>query len=103
MRNVLPPRPGGVLAALAAGPDATVVFVGHTGVDHLRTVADVWRELPMDKTISMQWWLEEADNIPADPEQRIEWLYGWWGRIDGWISDNRPVARTRVKARSSVL
>ncbi len=97
MRNVLPPRPGGVLAALVASPDATVVFVGHTGVDHLRTAADVWRELPMDKTISMQWWLESPENIPADPEQRIEWLYGWWARIDGWISDNRPEPRTRCE------
>src|SRR5689334_3985057 len=39
MRNVLPPRPGGVLAALDAAPEADVVLVAHTGVDHLLTVA----------------------------------------------------------------
>jgi 1-acyl-sn-glycerol-3-phosphate acyltransferase len=100
MHNVLPPRPGGVLAALEASPDATVVFVGHTGVDHLRTAGDVWRELPMDKTIIMQWWLESADDIPAEPEQRIEWLYGWWARIDGWISENRPASRGRLRPRT---
>jgi 1-acyl-sn-glycerol-3-phosphate acyltransferase len=91
MRNVLPPRPGGVLAALAAAPRTNVVLVAHTGVDHLRTVADVWQALPMDKTIIMQWWLETAADIPSDDDERIEWLYRWWARIDAWISENRPV------------
>jgi 1-acyl-sn-glycerol-3-phosphate acyltransferase len=90
MRNVLPPRPGGVLAALDAAPEADVVLVAHTGVDHLLTVADVWRELPMDKKITMQWWLEPAAAVPTDSDERIEWLYQWWGRIDAWIGDHRP-------------
>ncbi len=90
MRNVLPPRPGGVLAALGESPRANVVLVAHTGVDHLRTVADVWKALPMDKTIIMQWWLETAADIPAGHDARIEWLYRWWARIDTWISENRP-------------
>ena len=89
MRNVLPPRPGGVLAALDSAPDADVMLVAHTGVDHLLTVADVWRELPMDKHITMQWWLEPASAVPAAPDERIEWLYHWWARIDAWIEENR--------------
>jgi 1-acyl-sn-glycerol-3-phosphate acyltransferase len=94
MRNVLPPRPGGVLAALDASPGATVVLVGHTGVDHLRTVADIWRELPMDKSIRMHWWLEEPADIPLGPDARVEWLYSWWGRVDEWISQNKVAPRT---------
>jgi 1-acyl-sn-glycerol-3-phosphate acyltransferase len=90
MRNVLPPRPGGVLAAVAASPRAAVVFVAHTGVDHLLTVGDMWRELPMDKTITMQWWLEPPGEIPSDPDGRIEWLFAWWARIDAWIAEHRP-------------
>jgi 1-acyl-sn-glycerol-3-phosphate acyltransferase len=93
MRNVLPPQPGGVLAALDAAPDADVVLVAHTGVDHLLTIADVWRELPMDKKITMQWWLEPATAVPVGTDERIEWLYRWWGRIDAWISEQRPVER----------
>ena len=46
MRHVLAPKPGGTLAALDAAPGAEVIWVGHTGVDRMLTVADVWRELP---------------------------------------------------------
>ena len=38
MTHVLAPRPGGVLAALDAAPDADVLMVAHTGLDHLVTV-----------------------------------------------------------------
>jgi 1-acyl-sn-glycerol-3-phosphate acyltransferase len=98
MHNVLPPHPGGVLAALAAAPDADVVLVGHTGVDHLLTVADVWRELPMDKNLVMHWWLEPRSAVPVGDQERIDWLYGWWGRIDRWIADNRPTQEMATTA-----
>ncbi len=90
MIHVLAPRPGGFLAALDAAPDADVVLVAHTGLDHLLSVGDVWRELPMDKRIIMRWWQVPRDEIPQDREQRIDWLYAWWARIDAWIDENRP-------------
>jgi len=90
MIHVLAPRPGGFLAALDAAPDADVVLVAHTGLDHMITVADVWRELPMDKRIIMRWWQVPRAEIPADREERIDWLFGWWERIDAWIAENRP-------------
>ena len=93
MRHVLSPRPGGVAAALAAAPEADVVWVAHTGVDHLVTVTDVWRELPMDKVITMRWWRVPAAEVPRGREERIEWLFGWWERIDAWIADNAPPRR----------
>lgn len=87
MRNVLAPRPGGVLAALEAAPDAHIVWVAHTGLDRMLTVGDVWRELPMDKEIRMHWWAVAPDEVPATREQRIDWLYEWWRRIDVWIEE----------------
>ncbi len=91
MRNVLAPRPGGFLAALDAAPEADVVLVAHTGLDHLLTAADVWRELPMDKQIVMRWWRVPREEIPAGREERIDWLYSWWERIDAWIDAHKPV------------
>jgi 1-acyl-sn-glycerol-3-phosphate acyltransferase len=90
MVHVLPPRPGGLLAALDAAPDADVVLVAHTGLDHLVTVGDIWRELPMDKRVVMRWWQVPRAEIPAGRDERIEWLFAWWERIDDWIAANRP-------------
>ncbi|MFC0503212.1 1-acyl-sn-glycerol-3-phosphate acyltransferase [Micromonospora costi] len=89
MRHVLAPQPGGLLAALDAAPDAGVVFVAHTGLDRMLTVADVWRELPMDKRIMMRFWSVPPEEIPADRQERIDWLFDWWARIDAWIEANR--------------
>ncbi|WP_341924867.1 1-acyl-sn-glycerol-3-phosphate acyltransferase [Nocardioides psychrotolerans] len=87
MTNVLAPRPGGFLAALDAAPEADVVLVAHTGLDHLLTVGDIWRELPMDKRIVMRWWQVSRSEIPEGRDERIEWLFGWWEHIDAWIED----------------
>jgi 1-acyl-sn-glycerol-3-phosphate acyltransferase len=99
MTHVRAPRPGGFLAALDGAPDADVVLVAHTGLDHMLTVRDVWRELPMDKVITMRWWQVPREEIPADREARIEWLFGWWERIDAWIAENRPQDLSHGRSR----
>jgi 1-acyl-sn-glycerol-3-phosphate acyltransferase len=90
MRNVLAPKPGGTLAALDAAPGAEVIWVAHTGVDKMLTMADVWRELPLETTIMMRWWSVDAAEVPRGREERVEWLFEWWARIDQWIEDHRP-------------
>jgi 1-acyl-sn-glycerol-3-phosphate acyltransferase len=86
MRNLLPPRPAGVGAALRAAPHADVVFVAHTGLEHLDSVRDVWRYLPMDKTLHLRWWFVPAAEVPRDDPQLTEWLHDWWATIDDWIT-----------------
>jgi 1-acyl-sn-glycerol-3-phosphate acyltransferase len=86
MHHVLPPRPGGVVAALTAAPQADVVFVAHTGLEHLSTVRDVWRGLPMDKTLHLRWWFVPASEVPREEALLNEWLYRWWETIDTWIT-----------------
>ena len=93
MRHVLPPQPGGVVAALAAAPEADVVWVAHAGLDHLFTVADLWRELPLDGAVRMRWWRVPHDEVPRDPAAQVEWLYAWWERIDGWVDEVRAGSR----------
>jgi 1-acyl-sn-glycerol-3-phosphate acyltransferase len=89
LQHVMAPRPGGVLAALTNAADADVVFVAHTGVEHMVTVLDVWRELPMDKKIEMRWWIVPAAEVPGGREERIDWLFDWWQRIDDWIAERQ--------------
>jgi 1-acyl-sn-glycerol-3-phosphate acyltransferase len=100
MQNVLAPRPGGLLAALDAAPEADVILVAHTGLDHLLTLADVWRELPMDKQIIMRWWRVPRNEIPGGRDDRIDWLFSRWEEIDRWIAEHRPVDLPVRKART---
>jgi 1-acyl-sn-glycerol-3-phosphate acyltransferase len=96
MPNLLPPRTGGALAAIAACPDADVIFVAHAGLDRLVSVGDIWRSLPMDQVIRARWWRIPVGEVPRtlDHEAQVQWLYDWWERIDTWITENRePVLR----------
>jgi len=36
-------------------------------------------------------WRVPAAEVPRDRAEMVEWLYGWWERIDEWIRENRPV------------
>ncbi|WP_229071348.1 1-acyl-sn-glycerol-3-phosphate acyltransferase [Actinoplanes sp. DH11] len=90
LRNLLPPKPNGLLAAIDAAPDAGVIFVAHTGLDRMVSAADVWRELPMDKRLVMRFWSVPPEEVPAGEQERIDWLYEWWARIDAWIDEHQP-------------
>jgi 1-acyl-sn-glycerol-3-phosphate acyltransferase len=92
MPNLLPPRPGGALTAIAACPDADVIFVAHAGLDRIVSVGDVWRNLRVDQRVNARWWRVPAPEVPrsASHEAQVRWLYDWWQRIDTWISQNRP-------------
>ncbi len=85
MRHVLPPRPGGVVAALAAAPHADVVLVAHTGLEHITDAREAWRVLPDHKTLHLRWWFHAADEVPRGREERIGWLFEKWAEIDAWI------------------
>jgi 1-acyl-sn-glycerol-3-phosphate acyltransferase len=90
MRYLLPPRPGGALAAIAAAPTADVIFVAHTGLEHLITIGDIWSSLPMEQKLTARWWRVPAAEVPSGREAQTRWLYDWWARIDGWIGEHHP-------------
>lgn len=89
MRHVLPPRPGGVVAALEAAPHADVVFVAHTGLEHLSTARDLWRGLPMDSAVVVRWDFVPAAQVPPDAPAQTRWLDEHWAAMDAWIERNR--------------
>jgi len=91
MRNLLPPKPGGVLAALAAAPHADVVFVAHTGLEHMASAADVWRGLPMGSEVLMRWDFVPAGDVPDGADAQADWLFERWSEMDGWLEAHRRV------------
>lgn len=85
MGNVLPPHPTGALAALRARPEADVIFAAHTGLGLEASAGDLWRKLPIGRTLKTQMWLAPATERPRDPDEQVRWLYDWWQRLDDWI------------------
>lgn len=92
MRNLMPPRPGGVLAALDSAPSADVVFVAHIGLDDMATAGDIWRHVPLTGPVRARWWRIPAEDVPSDRDARTDWLYTQWERADAWITANRAPA-----------
>jgi 1-acyl-sn-glycerol-3-phosphate acyltransferase len=89
MPNLLPPHGSGALTAIAACPQADVVFVAHTGLDRLVSVRDVWRQLHFDMAVTARWWRVPAAQVPpaTDRDEQLTWLFDWWERIDSWITE----------------
>jgi 1-acyl-sn-glycerol-3-phosphate acyltransferase len=85
MPHVLPPHPTGVQTALAANPTANVIFAAHTGLGLAAYPGQLWRNMPIGRTLHTRLWLAPASEIPRDPDRQTEWLYDWWKRIDDWI------------------
>lgn len=87
LRNTLPPKPKGVMTALAAAPEDTdVFFVGHAGLETFVSAGDIWRGMPMDTKVATRTWYVPAEQIP-DAEHQEAWLYDMWAEIDHWIGE----------------
>ena len=85
MTHVMPPQPTGALAAMAANPDADVVFGAHTGLGLAAFPRELWKHTPIGQTLKERMWLAPAAERPQDPEEQIQWLYEWWREIDDWV------------------
>jgi 1-acyl-sn-glycerol-3-phosphate acyltransferase len=84
MVNLMAPKPGGTLAALAAAPDAAVLLVAHEGLEDLSSLADLWRGLPMDDVVEARWWLVPPAETPRGRpvDDQVDWLFDWWGTAE---------------------
>ena len=87
MANVLPPRHGGVMAAIANAPNADVVFVAHTLFEDVGSIGQLWQRIPLKEPVLARFWRIPVGDVPQATDELISWLYGWWSRIDAWISD----------------
>jgi hypothetical protein len=91
MQHMLPPKPGGVTAAINAAPGADVVFVAHTVLEDVGSFKNLWSRIPLDGPIFSRYWRIPAAEVPKDHEQLTDWLYAWWARIDEWVRSRQAV------------
>jgi 1-acyl-sn-glycerol-3-phosphate acyltransferase len=89
MQHVLPPKPSGALTALRSNPYAAVVFAAHTGLGLAAYPREIWRDLPVGRTLHTRMWLVPRSEIPTGDEEGCEWLNRWWQQLDAWIDQHR--------------
>jgi hypothetical protein len=93
MTHVLPPRHNGVLAAMRSAPEAEVVLVAHCVLEDIGSFKDLWSHIPFDHAISARYWRIPPAAVPTQEDELIAWLYDWWERIDGWITEHEVPVR----------
>ena len=89
LTNVLPPRPGGLLALLAALPSADVVLLDHRGLDRHRRLVDFTRVAPVDEPITVTARRIPRSEIPTDPDDQTCWLDHLWLELDWELAASR--------------
>jgi hypothetical protein len=93
MEHVLPPRHNGVMAAMQNAPDADVVLVAHSVLEDVGSFKELWSRIPLTKPIVARYWRIPPGEVPKEQDALIEWLYAWWERIDGWITEREREAK----------
>jgi 1-acyl-sn-glycerol-3-phosphate acyltransferase len=87
LAHVLPPRPGGALALLAAAPHADVLIVGHAGLDGLAEVRDLVSGRLVGRTVTVRFWRHAAASVPREQEPALAWLDARWRELDRWVGE----------------
>ncbi len=86
LRNLLAPRPGGVLALLDALPEADVVVFDHSGLEEFAGVADLLDAVPVREPVRIYARRIARASIPTEPAALIGWLDDTWLDLDRLIS-----------------
>lgn len=101
MEHVLPPRHNGVMAAIKNAPNADVVFVAHSVLEDIGSVKQLWSRIPLERPIHARYWRIPPSEVPSDGDELLEWLYGWWERIDAWVEEHTAKVERDTAASNS--
>jgi 1-acyl-sn-glycerol-3-phosphate acyltransferase len=85
LHYVLPPRPAGTQALLAAAPDADVLVLAHAGLEKFASIGRSLRAIPFREPVRAQLWRVPRADVPVDPDEQAAWLTDQFRRIDDWV------------------
>ncbi|MCB9507932.1 MAG: 1-acyl-sn-glycerol-3-phosphate acyltransferase [Myxococcales bacterium] len=86
LRHVLPLRELGIGAVLAAAPQATVVFVAHTGLEGVSLSASLLARALRGTTIRVTTASFSPDERPTATEETASWLRARWRDVDAEVA-----------------
>ena len=87
LKHTLLPKTGGVTAAIEGAPHATVIFLGHAGLDEIHGFRSLWQQMPLKRPVTAQGWTVSLADLPLDRAGQSDWLIDQWRRVDDWIDE----------------
>lgn len=94
LNYLLPPKIAGFEAFCAAAPEATLVVMGHTGLEGVAELSSLRHTLPLTHDVLLRWWVTETKDRPVDPCGREAWLHSEWLKLDAWLESTHKGDRT---------
>lgn len=85
LKFVLPPKLTGPLALLEQNENADAVFCVHTGLERANTARDLLDGTIVGQTVRVNCRRVPFAEIPQRREERINWLYEHWAKVDDWV------------------
>ena len=98
LMNVLPPRLGGPLKLLERNEAADVVFCAHFGFDAVVDLRDFLRGSLVGRVVRVRFWRVSFESIPKSHEERTDWLFENWSRVDEWVGRQKKKAPLATRA-----
>ena len=79
--ELLPPRPGGALALIAAAPNLDLVFCAHTGFEGASHFSTLVNGSWIGADIRIRFWRIDHRDIPTDEAEQRAFLFAQWDRM----------------------
>ena len=102
LEHSLLPEIGGPLALLDAtagsDPPVDVLFCSHVGFEKAVSVRNLVDGDLIGETFEVAFWRISRHDIPSSHEERVEWLYDQWQRVDDWVSSRAERRREPLRA-----
>jgi len=61
------------------------VFCAHFGFDGVVNLRDFLRGSLVGRVVKVRFWRVPFESIPSSREERTDWLFENWKRVDEWI------------------
>jgi len=99
LNNTLLPRVGGALALLEANKCADVYFCAHVGLEGAATFYEMVSGSLCNRVLRVKYECVKFKDIPKTQEERTQWMYDNWMKIDTWIGENQKQLSEKKKKK----
>ena len=85
LKNLLPIKPGGLLALLDANPDSDLFLIGHNGFQPFGSFKEILKNIPFKAPIEVFIRQIPICDVPIDKSERLKFIDSEWLALDQWL------------------